>query len=123
MNSIEEVAKELGELETLYEGVYGVKMPKLYRPPEGKLSEKSLKWANELGYKAVMWSFAYADWDNGKQPSREYAMKKIMDNLHNGEVMLLHPTSATNAQIMRDLIKELKGMGYRFATVEELCQN
>lgn len=123
MNSIEEVAKELGELETLYEGVYGMKMPKLYRPPEGKLSEKSLKWANELGYKAVMWSFAYADWDNGKQPSREYAMKKIMDNLHNGEVMLLHPTSATNAQIMRDLIKELKGMGYRFATVEELCQN
>ncbi len=122
LNSIEEVAKELGDLEALYESAYGVKMPKLYRPPEGKLSEESLKWAQELGYKAVMWSFAYADWDNGKQPSREYAMKKIMDNLHNGEVMLLHPTSSTNAQIMKDMIKELKSKGFRFATVEELCE-
>ena len=122
LNSIEEVAKELGELEKLYENVYGVKMAKLYRPPEGKISEQSLKWAQELGYKAVMWSFAYADWDNGKQPSCEIAMKKILDNLHNGEVMLLHPTSETNAMIMRALIKELKNRGFRFATVEELCE-
>lgn len=123
MNSVEEVAKELGDLETLYESTFGVKMPKIYRPPEGKLSEECLKWTQKLGYKAVMWSFAYADWDNGKQPSREYAMKKIFDNLHNGEVMLLHPTSSTNAAIMKDLIQELKSKGYRFATVEELCKN
>ena len=50
-------------------------------------------------------------------------MKKILDNLHNGEVMLLHPTSATNASIMKSLIVELKSRGYRFATVEELCEN
>ena len=121
MTSIDSFSKELADLEQLYKQTYGVDMPKFYRPPEGKISEENLKWAKELGYKTVMWSFAYADWDNAKQPSREYAMKKILDNVHNGEIMLLHPTSSTNAEIIKDLIVELKNQGFRFATVEELC--
>ena len=121
MKTKEEFARELQSLEALYKSTYGVEMPKFYRPPEGRTSEQNLSWARELGYKTVMWSFAYADWDNNKQPSCEAAMKKIMDNLHNGEVMLLHPTSLTNATILKELIATLKEQGYRFATVEELC--
>ena len=49
------------------------------------------------------------------------AKKKILDNVHNGAVLLLHPTSATNAQIMGDLIRELKLQGYSFGTLDELC--
>ncbi len=122
MQSIDDFEKELTALENLFETSYGVKMKKYYRPPEGKISEENLKWANELGYKTVMWSFAYADWDNGKQPSPQYAMSKILENIHNGEVMLLHPTSSTNASIMSDMIKTLKSQGFRFETVEELCK-
>ena len=122
MSNIEEFKNELTSLENLFENSYGIKMKKYYRPPEGKINEENLKWARELGYKTVMWSFAYADWDNGKQPSQEYAMSKILENLHNGEVMLLHPTSSTNANIMKDLIKTLKLKGYTFETVEELCK-
>ena len=48
------------------------------------------------------------------------AMKKIFDNLHNGEIMLLHPTSATNAQIMGDMIRQLKALGYSFGTLDQL---
>ena len=122
LGSIDAFREELEALERLYKSAFGLNMPKLYRPPEGKISEENLKWAQELGYKTVMWSFAYADWDNEKQPSREYAMAKIMENLHNGEIMLLHPTSQTNAQIMCEVIRELKSRGYRFCTIEELCE-
>ena len=122
LNSIDEFKRELEALENLYEATFGKSMPKLYRPPEGKLNEENLKWAKELGYKTVMWSFAYADWDNEKQPSREYAITKILDNLHNGEIMLLHPTSRTNAEIMSDLIRALKSRGYKFCTVQDLCE-
>lgn len=121
MKSKEEFARELSSLEELYFENFGVEMSKYYRPPEGKFNEENLKWATELGYKTVMWSFAYADWDNGRQPSAELALKKIMDNIHNGEVMLLHPTSSTNAEIMRQLITELKSQGFRFGTLDELC--
>ena len=50
-----------------------------------------LKKTEELGYKTVMWSFAYFDWDEKKQPSLEESRKMIINNLHCGEIMLLHP--------------------------------
>lgn len=123
LTSKEEFGCELKKLEDLYYELYGEQMPKYYRPPEGKLNENNLKWAQELGYKTVMWSFAYADWDNQKQPSKEYALKKIYENIHNGEVMLLHPTSKTNSEIIKEVIVELKKQGFRFGTLDELCQN
>ena len=43
-----------------------------------------------------------------------------MDNLHNGEIMLLHPTSKTNAEILSEVISDLKAMGYHFASLDEL---
>ena len=80
-----------------------------------------LKCVQEMGYKTVFWSFAYADWDNDKQPSPDKAMQCVMDNIHNGAVLLLHPTSATNAAILPRVIAELKAQGYRFGRLDELC--
>ena len=121
INNIEDFEKELSLLEELYEKNYGISMKKYYRPPEGKFTEENLKWAQDLGYKTIMWSFAYADWDNNNQPSEEYALNKILNNVHNGEVILLHPTSSTNAKIMKKLIKQLKMQGFRFGDMDELC--
>ena len=112
---------ELEELERLYHEKTGRTMAKYYRPPEGRFNERSLSFANELGYKTVFWSFAYADWDNKRQPSAGDAIKKILDNTHPGAVILLHPTSATNAEILPTLIERWREMGYRFGTLDELC--
>ncbi|MBQ7760820.1 MAG: polysaccharide deacetylase family protein [Clostridia bacterium] len=114
---------ELEALNELFLEKTGKVMPKFYRPPEGRFSEDNLKWAKELGYKTIMWSFAYDDWDNGKQRSEEYAFKKIMDNIHNGEVMLLHPTSETNAKILKKVILSLKEQGFEFGNLNQLCEN
>ena len=118
--SMEEFKAELESLETLYREYTGGEMPKYYRPPEGKFDRRTMEYAHALGYKTIFWSFAYADWDNSSQMSAEAAKRKIMDNLHNGAVILLHPTSATNAEILGDVIRELKGQGYRFGTLDEL---
>ena len=118
--SDELLEREVLGLEKAYKELTGKEMAKFFRPPEGTFSETLLKKVQNLGYKTIFWSFAYADWDNGAQMSKEVAINKIITNLHNGEIMLLHPTSATNAAIMKDLIRELKAQGYRFATLEEI---
>ena len=118
--SKEEIKTELDKIETLYKNLTGKEMKKYFRPPEGRFSEESLKYINELGYKTIFWSFAYADWNNDAQPSIASAKEKIFSNLHNGEIMLLHPTSKTNADILRDVITELRSQGYRFGTLDEL---
>lgn len=116
-----EIEAELSKIENYCKEKIGYDMAKYYRPPEGRFDETSLMHVKDLGFKTVFWSFAYADWDNNKQMSAESAKKKILDNIHNGEVMLLHPTSSTNAEILGDIIKELKNQGYRFGSLDELC--
>ena len=98
----------------------GIEMANYYRPPEGKFSKQNLKYAEDMGYKTVFWSFAYADWDNNNQPSEQAAIKKILDNAHPGEIMLLHPTSSTNANILDTVLTALESDGYRFASLNEL---
>ena len=115
-----EIVSDLQALENLYREYTGNEMAKYFRFPEGKYSENALKTVYEMGYKTVFWSFAYEDWDNSKQPSKEYATKKILDNTHNGAIILLHPTSDTNAQILPTLISKWKSMGYSFGTLDEL---
>ena len=118
--SEDELIYEIKALEDAYKNLTGKEMSKFFRPPEGTFNQEMLMRVQKLGYKTVFWSFAYADWDNDKQMSEAQALKKILDNVHNGEIMLLHPTSQTNASIMQALIRELKSCGYRFATLDEL---
>ena len=118
--TIDEFRAELDGLNELYKNLVGKDMAKYYRPPEGKFSEQNLDFATKLGYSTVFWSFAYADWDNAKQPSAEYAKEKILSNVHNGEIMLLHPTSGTNAAILDEVLTVLENDGYRFGTLDEL---
>ena len=118
--TLDEFRVEIEALENIYKETTGLEISKFYRPPEGKFTEENLKFASELGYKTVFWSFAYADWDNDHQMSVERAEKKILDNAHNGEIMLLHPTSATNAAVLGKVIRTLRAEGYRFATLDEL---
>ena len=114
------VERELCELADAYRDLIGEDMPPYFRFPEGKYTVDAVRTVNELGYKSIFWSFGYEDWDNSKQPSEDYAIKKILSNTHNGAVILLHPTSATNAAIMRTLIREWRNMGYSFGTLDEL---
>ena len=122
MGSEQEFARELLSLESLYTEKTGQTLAKYYRPPEGRFTEDNLRYAEKLGYKTIFWSIAYADWDNEKQPTTQYAKNKILENLHNGAVILLHPTSATNATIIKDLITEIRAQGYRFGTLDELTK-
>ncbi len=92
---------------------------KYIRPPMGEFSERSLNTIRSLGYKTVMWSFAYEDWNENKQPDESNAKKKILDNVHNGEIMLLHGNSKTNTNILGDIIREIKNMGYEFKSLDE----
>lgn len=118
----EEFSAELASLEATAHDVAGVEVAKFYRPPEGKFNEENLAWANELGYKTIFWSFAYADWDNSKQPDPERAKKLILDNIHNGAILLLHPTSKTNADILDSVLTSLENSGYRFGTLDEIFE-
>ena len=116
----DEIRKNLSDLEKMCEEKTGFPLDKYFRPPEGKFTEASLTVTKSMGYKNIFWSYAYADWDEGQQIKPQKALKKLKENLHDGEILLLHPTSKTNAVILRDFVQYAKDEGYRFKSLNEI---
>jgi len=116
--SDDQIKKEVMDLHQAIKSKFNYEM-KYVRPPKGEYSERTLSVCNSLGYKTIMWSFAYADWDENKQPDEAKAKEMIFNNLHNGEIMLLHGTSKTNANILDSVLKEIKAQGYEIKAISE----
>lgn len=88
----------------------------LFRFPKGEFSQQSLGIVEEQGYKSIFWSFAYADWDPNAQMDNNDALDKICASTHDGEIMLLHAVSKTNAEILPQIIDNVREQGYQFST-------
>lgn len=122
ISSMDAFRKEMEDVEKKYKEITGQDMVKFYRPPQGKYSMENLKMAQELGYHTFFWSLAYVDWYQDKQPGKEEAFKKLLGRIHPGSIVLLHSTSATNGQILDELLGKWEEMGYRFGTLQELTK-
>lgn len=106
-----ELQNELSELHKYIKERFGYDMY-VMRPPKGEFSERVLKFAKNLGYTTVLWSFAYYDWDTDKQPDPSDAFAKITEKAHPGEVCLLHAVSKTNTEILGSVIDNWRENGY-----------
>ena len=120
VSDIESFKKETVPLDEFFFEKTGYTMDKYFRPPEGAFSENTLKFSDELGYTTVFWSLAYADLDNNKQMNPDKALELLFARTHDGCVLLLHPTSQTNVQILDEYIRTMKNKGYEFCLVSEL---
>lgn len=116
--SDDEIKEEIMKLHNSVYEVTGYEMT-YFRPPRGEFSERTASLVENLGYTSVLWSNAYDDWDQSKQGRSDYGKKKVLDNLHNGAIILLHSTSQDNVTMLDSLIKEAKEMGYEFKSLEE----
>lgn len=117
--SSEKMLKELNDLNVIVKEKYGIDM-KYMRPPEGEWSERLLASAQSAGYKTVLWSFAYRDWDTKNQNGADYAFSQVTPYLHDGAILLLHAVSSDNAAALENIINYAKEQGYEFRSLDEL---
>lgn len=121
IHDAETFRREICRLEEAVREVTGEAPDPFFRPPQGAFTDETLSFAKQCGYRTVLWSYAYADWDNAKQPDPQKSFDRILDHTHNGMVLLLHPTSETNAAILDRLLTEWESRGYRFGSLYEFC--
>ena len=119
----EEIENNLKALENLYNEKTGLTMPPYFRFPEGRYSEECVLLLEKLGYKTIFWSMAHADWDDNKQPNASISTQKLLNCTHPGAIILLHPTSRTNVEILPMLIDAWREKGYTFGTLDTLVKN
>ena len=114
----EEIESEVMKLHQAVYEKFNYEM-RFIRPPKGEFNERTLKKCETLGYKTVMWSFAYCDWDEKNQPSTQKAIEMITNNFHPGGIILLHSNSKTNSEVLDTIIKSAKEQEYEFKTLEQ----
>lgn len=110
-----QVKEEIMELHDQVKKKYGISMNYL-RTPYEEWSERVLSIAGRCGYKTVFWSVACVDWVEGKDA--DYIYSSIMNNIHNGAVVLVHAVSKNSPAAINMIISRLKSEGYRFKTLD-----
>jgi len=118
--TFEEFKEQLSGVEDAYFDATGRNLPKYFRPPQGLFSERTLQYADELGYTTVFWSFRYEDWDVNNQPPPEAAYDLLMKETHPGEIALLHCQSATNVGVLDSVMTAWEEKGYSFGLISEI---
>jgi peptidoglycan-N-acetylmuramic acid deacetylase len=120
--SFEELDREVKKVETAYSELTMRQMFKLFRPPAGEFDRKSLLNVQKLGYTTVFWSLAYKDWETRNQKGSDFAYNNVMNNLHNGAIVLMHTVSEDNLQALPKIIDGIREQGYTIKNLDYLIR-
>ncbi|MBP1989309.1 polysaccharide deacetylase family protein [Paenibacillus eucommiae] len=115
----EQIKKELTDFEKLYKETTGQEVEKYFRFPYGKYNMHALSLVSSMGYKSIFWSTAMRDWEPRKNGADD-PYNDIMNNLHEGNVILMHQGSKENMEALDRICKAIKEAGYEFGLVNEL---
>lgn len=118
-----ELEFELAKVAEECEKITNHKMHKFFRPPAGVFDRESLLKVKNLGYTTFFWSLAYKDWETNNQRGADFAYESVMNNLHNGAIILLHTVSTDNAQALGRIIDDCRKLGYVIKNLDEFVVN
>lgn len=90
---------------------------KYFRPPYGAMGPNLLAAARDLDEKTVTWNVDPRDWSN---PGPQAVVQRVMANVHDGSIILLHEAHPGTLVALPTLIKDLRDRGYEMVTVSEL---
>jgi peptidoglycan-N-acetylglucosamine deacetylase len=113
--SAPKINEEIRKTDEVIEAVTGEKT-KWFAPPSGSYKDEVVDIAAAHNLGTVMWSVDTIDW---QKPTREKLIGRVMGKVHNGALILMHPTEAT-ASSLDQLITEIKSKGLQIGTVSEL---
>ena len=87
-----------------------------FAPPSGSYRDETVKIADELNMKTVMWTVDTVDW---RKPSPEVLINRVISKIDKGSMVLMHPTESTAKSLDR-LITLIEKKNLHIGTVSEL---
>ena len=106
--------KEISDCNQFIELAIGKKVT-LFAPPSGAYNNDTLKAANLLGMKTILWSKDTIDWRD-KNPSLIYT--RATKNVKVGDFILMHPMKET-AEALNDILKYYEANDLKIVSVSE----
>ena len=92
--------------------------PVLMRPCGGNRSDAGMMAVGAISMPAILWSVDTLDW---KTRDAQKTIQNVLDNVKDGDIILMHDLYDTTAEASETIIPELIGRGYQLVTVSELA--
>ncbi len=89
--SYEENVQEIASCGELLNTLTGESVS-LFAPPSGAYSEQTVRAANGLGYRVILWSKDTIDW---RDRDATLIYRRATENVQGGDLVLMHPTAET----------------------------
>ena len=105
--------KEIEKTNEIIKQITGYE-PEFIRPPFGAWRKEQM---NQVDMFPVMWTIDPLDW---KYQNTEYVVNHILNNVKDGDIILLHDIFETSVEAALIVIDRLQEQGYEFVTVDEL---
>jgi len=112
--NLEQNKQEILDTEKEIETITKIKT-RLFAPPYGEYNDTTIKAADSLGYRTIMWSIDTIDW---RRDGIDKIIHRVMKNPHNGALVLMHPTADT-VSALPVIIEGLKNQGFNIGTVSD----
>jgi peptidoglycan/xylan/chitin deacetylase (PgdA/CDA1 family) len=115
-----DIRYQLSSTEGLIKSTAGNTMKPIFRPPYGARDARVLRIAADAGYRSIYWTVDSLDWKTDMKP--EQVKNRILAGLENGAIVLMHCGSPQTAQILPELINDIKSRGYTITDVAGLFE-
>ncbi|NLI60815.1 MAG: polysaccharide deacetylase family protein [Clostridiales bacterium] len=113
--NIDENIREIRDTEDLIYNLVGLRT-RLFAPPYGEFNDITLKAAESLGYRTIMWSIDTIDW---RREGARIITDRVVKNPHNGAIILMHPVEDT-LEALPTIIDELRNRGFEIGKVSDI---
>lgn len=112
-----QIKEQITKTNDILEAIIG-ESPQWFAPPSGSYNDAVVRIADEEEMETILWTVDTIDWQN---PSVSVMMDRVMNKVHPGATVLMHPTPVV-AQGLDRLITEINQKEYRLHTIEQLLK-
>jgi peptidoglycan/xylan/chitin deacetylase (PgdA/CDA1 family) len=113
------VLSEIGRTDQAIRQITGTSC-RFFRPPYGRFDFRFRKWMKKMDSQIVIWSLVTEDF---REHSQEFLLKRVMDHVHPGAIILMHdglPATPNLIRALPNILDFLRKQDYRFASLMEL---
>lgn len=114
----EDNRKEIYKADQIITEILGIKSS-YFAPPSGAYNNETIKAANDLGYKLIMWSIDTIDWR--KDSTKDKIINRVVGKHHNSAIVLMHPKEET-VKALPVIIQNLKDKGYKIGSISDIMR-
>ena len=114
----EQMGAELAKVEDAALQLTGRSTKPYFRPPFGARDERVRRVVAQNGYLSIYWTYEVQDWTEDRTAAEIYNL--AVGRASNGAIVVMHVGAWETADMLPDIIDELRARGYRLVTLSEL---